>query len=88
MLSCECCHCSCLLYNHPKYLCVSALMKTHLIQKRMKGSSQKTAGKGINIVFDETCDIMDRSVLNIIGGDICVSCFMGEWGPIHEVADR
>ncbi len=50
---------------------VSGLRKTHLdhvFEKHMKGLANKIKGKGISIVFDESCDLMDRSVLNVIGG--------------------
>ncbi len=51
---------------------VSAIRKTHLdavYTQHQKGLKDKIRGKPINLVFDESCDAMDRSVLNIIGGE-------------------
>ena len=59
---------------------VSGLRKTHLHQVFTKHYEQLkiiVKDKPINIVFDESCDSMDRSVLNIIGGK-CLSFFFGQ----------
>ncbi len=40
-----------------------------LFDKHVNQLKSLVSGKPVHIVFDETCDIMDRSVLNIIAGE-------------------